>query len=313
MAVSMLLLAACLWGVSIPVMKALGAEQTLLSPGTGSVAASAAALSVRFGIAALALALGLGRWPARIRFSEWKHGCILGAITSASMWLQVDGLNYTGASTAGFLIALYSVLVPLIAAAAGWRRPTVLLAASCALVVAGLAVLTRINPLAFALGRGEWENLGAAALFAAQILWVGRIPHGSVDPGRMTLVLCVSVSALCLIPVTLSAEGLATLARVHDSGRTHLLTLFLALGGTAAPFLLMNRFQTRVGAVSAGFLYCFEPIAAALGALFLPELLVRQASLYPNETWTARLWLGGGLVTAANLLLLLDKVDSPPK
>ena len=87
-------------------MKALGVEQHILAPQAGSLGGSAASLCVRFGLAALALA-GLTRFsPLKINAAEWKHGVILGAITAVSMFFQVDGLNYTSASTAGFLIAL---------------------------------------------------------------------------------------------------------------------------------------------------------------------------------------------------------------
>ena len=158
--------AAILWGLCIPVMKALVAEQGLLAPELGSLPASLASLAVRFGIAALVL-MGAARIaPWRLNRREWGHGAALAAFTAVSMFLQVDGLNYTLASTAGFLIALYSVLVPLFAWAARWRPMTPLLAACCLLVLAGMAVLTGFDPRRVALGRGEWENIGAACLFA---------------------------------------------------------------------------------------------------------------------------------------------------
>ena len=272
----MLLLAAAFWGLCIPVMKALGAEQSLLHAGTGSLAASLASLTVRFGVAGAAVLLLARVSPRRITFPELRQGLALGAITAVSMFLQVDGLNYTSASTAGFLIALYCVLVPVFAWAMGKRRFTPLLLLCCALVVAGLAILTGLTPGELRLGRGEWENIGAAALFAVQILWVSRPRPGSLDPDRVTAVLCLSVAAFCALALACQPPGLGTLPRIHASALAAGLTLFLALMGTALPFFAMNRFQPRVDPVVAGFIYCFEPIATALGALFLPEMLVRD-------------------------------------
>jgi drug/metabolite transporter (DMT)-like permease len=303
----MLFLASCLWGVCIPIMKALGTEQNILAPYAGSLSGSAASLCARFGMAALVVLMVARRSPFAVNATEWKHGILLGGLTAVSMFIQVDGLNYTSASTAGFLIALYCVLVPVLSWAMGKRRMTVVLFFCCALVLAGMVVLTGFDPRTISLGRGEWENLGAACLFAGQILWVDRVPRKSVDASRLTFVLCASVSLACLLALACLPGGLPVLYAAHASPRALLLTLFLALLGTTLPFLIMNRFQSMVGPVAAGFIYCIEPLTAALGAFWLPELLVRDPALYANEMVTLRLAMGGALILAANLLLLRDK------
>jgi drug/metabolite transporter (DMT)-like permease len=302
----MLFLASCLWGLCIPVMKALGTEQAILAPQAGSLGGSAASLCSRFGLAALAVLLLTRLSPWRINRTEWRHGLILGGFTATSMFLQVDGLNYTNASTAGFLIALYCVLIPLFTWAAGRRRMTWVLFLCCLLVLGGMGALTGFDPRSFHLGRGEWENLGAACLFAGQILTVDGVPRDKVDPARLTFVLCLSVSLACLAATAVLPGGLPVLAQAHASARAAGLTLFLALLGTAGPFLIMNRFQAKVDPVAAGFLYCIEPLTAALGAFVLPELLARPG-LYANEALTGRLAAGGLLILAANLLLLRDR------
>ncbi|HLP42348.1 MAG TPA: EamA family transporter, partial [Fibrobacteria bacterium] len=183
---AMLFLAALSWGLCIPIMKALGVEQTILSPESGSLSSSLATLAVRFGLAGASVAFLARVAPWRLTRKELLNGAGLGALTAASMFLQVDSLNYTSASVAGFLIALYCVVVPLFAWAMGLRRLTPILAASCLLVLLGLGILAGVRPDDLALGRGEWENIGAAILFAAQILWIGRLPPGDFDPSRLT-------------------------------------------------------------------------------------------------------------------------------
>lgn len=311
----MLFLASCLWGVCIPIMKALGTEQAILAPQGGSMGGSAASLCARFGLAALVVLLWSRQSPLRIRPEEWKHGAILGGFTAVSMFLQVDGLNYTDASTAGFLIALYCVLVPIFTWFAGKRKMTPVLLSCCLLVLAGMAILTRFDPRTFSLGRGEWENVGAACLFAGQILWVDRVPRDKVDPTRLTFVLCATVSIVCLIALAFLPGGLPVLQASHSSARAIALTLFLAILGTTLPFVIMNRYQKWVGAVAAGFIYCIEPLTAALGAFFLPELLVRDPALYANEAVTVRLAIGGAFILTANLLLLRDRTSraGPPE
>jgi drug/metabolite transporter (DMT)-like permease len=302
-----LFLAALLWGLCIPVMKALGAEQDWIAPGVGSASASLDSLAVRFGLAAFALMLALRIAPWRIRRAEWGHGLALASVTAVSMFLQVDSLNYTSASVAGFLIAMYCVLVPVIAWAARLRPMTPVLAMSCLLVLAGMAALTGFSPRDMRLGRGEWENLGAAFLFALQILWVDRIASGKADANKVTIALLLLVALACGAALFAIPGGTGLPARLHASPRAWALEGALALLGTALPFSLMNRFQAKVGAVAAGFIYCCEPLATALGAFWLPELLVREPALYPNERPTLRLLAGGALILAANLWLIRDK------
>jgi drug/metabolite transporter (DMT)-like permease len=303
---TMLFMAACFWGVSIPIMKALSTEQSLLAPGVSSISASAASLGVRFAGAALIIAVIMRISLLKVTKLEGINGAVLGLITAVSMWLQVDGINYTSASTAGFLIAMYSVFIPLFTWLSGRRRMTFLLSLCCLLVLGGMLTLTGVDPRTFSLGRGEWESLCAAVLFATQILWVDKLKPGTYDPSRVTLVLCATVAGFCLVTLAFLPGGVAVIPATHASWRAGILTLFLGLFGTAFPFLIMNQFQSKVGPISAGFIYCFEPIATALGALFLPEMLGRTGTDYVNETLSMRLFVGGGLVIAANLILLRD-------
>jgi drug/metabolite transporter (DMT)-like permease len=72
----------------------------------------------------------------------------------------------------------------------------------------------------------------------------------------------------------------------------------------------MNKWQPSITATEAGLIYCTEPIFTSVMALFLPALLSAWAGFnYPNETLTWHLLLGGGLITAANVLIQLR----PPK
>ena len=87
--------------------------------------------------------------------------------------------------------------------------------------------------------------------------------------------------------------------------------LFLTLGCSVAAYSIMNEWQPHVPATEAGLIYCCEPMFTAIFALFLPGWLMRWTGAhYPNEHLDGRLLLGGGLITGANLLMLLRK--SPP-
>jgi hypothetical protein len=66
----------------------------------------------------------------------------------------------------------------------------------------------------------------------------------------------------------------------------------------------MNRWQPLISPTEAGLIYTIEPVFASLLALFLPGLVSVWAGVdYPSESVTWRLLVGGGLITAANVLV----------
>lgn len=68
----------------------------------------------------------------------------------------------------------------------------------------------------------------------------------------------------------------------------------------------MNAWQPKISTTEAGLIYCIEPIFASIMALFLPAWFSQWAGFaYPNETATWMLLIGGGLITAANVLIQL--------
>jgi len=78
-------------------------------------------------------------------------------------------------------------------------------------------------------------------------------------------------------------------------------------------FLLMNHWQPRVDATTAGIVNCAEPVFATLLALFLPRILGDFLGVgYPNEVFSIHLLVGGGLITLANTLVALAPPSSPP-
>jgi drug/metabolite transporter (DMT)-like permease len=80
---------------------------------------------------------------------------------------------------------------------------------------------------------------------------------------------------------------------------------FLALGCTLGAYAVMNRWQPHLPATEAGLIYCSEPVFTSVLALFLPGLLSRLPGIsYADERLLPRLLIGGGLITAANVLVL---------
>jgi drug/metabolite transporter (DMT)-like permease len=170
----------------------------------------------------------------------------------------------------------------------------------------GVAILADVNWRAFRLGRGEWETIAASILFGGQILLLANPRYSHNNTTHFSLVMFAVTALACLPVALLTTPRPADWLRIYNSvpalGMLGILVLFCTLVGC----LLMNRWQRHVTATEAGLIYCIEPLFASLLALFLPAWLSVWAAInYANERATVSLLIGGGLITAANVLIQL--------
>lgn len=306
-----LLLANLFWGLSFPLLKAMGHAQRALEPESSSWFIAALTVAWRFLLASVVLVPLVGRQVATATRGELRQGVVLGFTLGAGILLQVDGLMFTPASTSAFLTQFYAILIPLVVAVRARRRPPAAVWGAVALVLAGVAILGRFDFRAMRLGRGEVETLLSSLFFMLQIFELGSRRYAGNRTLVVTAVMFVTVGVTFAGLVLAIAPEPAACLRPWSSGPwvvfLALLTLFCTLGS----FILMNRWQPLMSATEAGLLYCFEPVFAAVMALFLPGLFSRWAGFdYPNETLTWQLLVGGGLITAANVWLQLKP---PPR
>ena len=309
----MLAAATFLWAVSYPVMKALGMHQTNLVPGVNSLFLAAVSVLARFGLAALALAIWRGRDFARFTRLEIWQGAGLGFFGGIGILLQMDGVIHIAASTSAFLTQGYCVWVPV---AVAWQRrewPSKTLVLSCAMVLGGVAVLADLHASDLRLGRGEAETIAASLLFTGQILWLERPVFAAGRAVPVTLVMFVVVALLALPAALLTSGGPREWTAVYRSGAAVGLTVFLTVVCTLVPCTMMNHWQQHLAACQASLIYACEPLITSVFTLFIPAWLSRLAAVnYPNEVIGAHLLLGGGLVIAANLLVLWRAAKNAP-
>ena len=303
-AFQVLLLCTAFWALSFPAMKALALTQQKILPDAGSWFFSSLCVTYRFLLAGVVLLVVFFRQVKTSSRREIEQGLWLALFASAGICLQMDGLAYVPASTSAFLTQLYCVLIPLWVVVSQRRLPSVKIVLCAALVLGGMAVLVKLNPLAIKLGRGEIETLISSLMFAAQILC---LEHPRYAANRMLCFTTVMLLATGLFPVPIvlvTAPSVADCLRVYASVPACGLMAVIVVFCTLAAFLLMNRWQREVTATEAGLVYCAEPVFVSLLALFVPGWLSHWAGVeYPNEQITVRLLLGGGLITAANVLL----------
>lgn len=303
-ALLMLLLTNFLWGFSFPLLKAIALEHERLLPGSGNWFITGLSLAPRFLLGAVFMVVVSWGQLRTLTAGERAQGLRLGVAATFGMLFQIDGLQFISASTSAFLTQFYAIMIPVLLAARSRRSPGATVWTACVLVLAGVAVLAQFNVREFHLGRGEAETLLSSVFFMGQILLLEdkRYAGNRVRPVT-TLMFATQALALGGFAAA-TAPSAGALLVPWTSGAWLTFTVILTVLCTIAAFLLMNRFQPAITATEAGLIYCTEPIFTSALALFLPALLASWGGFdYPNETLTWRLLLGGGLITAANLLL----------
>lgn len=303
MPVIFLILACALWGLSFPLIKVLHLEQAARLPGESTYFLSSWLQFARFGMGALMLApFVIGR--VKLLPEEIRQGLILAFWGGAGMWLQVDGLARTEASTSAFLTQAYCIFLPLWACIRAHRLPQANVTIATLLVLAGGALLSGITPSNLNLGTGEIETLAAALIFSLQIVTLENPRYRTNRGLPVSFVMFAGIAVLFAIVSLLTVSNSENLVRAGASIPAMTLVFSLALFCSVGAYGLMNTWQPRVSATEAGMIYTTEPIFTAVYVLFLPEMIGKfVGQRYVNESLTWQLALGGTLILVANALM----------
>jgi drug/metabolite transporter (DMT)-like permease len=267
----MLLLATALWGTSFVAVKSALADATPF-----------AFLTVRFTLAALALAPGT-RFRPRPARRELSGGLLLGALVAVGFIAQTAGLVITTPSRSAFIVAVSSVLAPVIALALLGERPGWLTGAALALATLGIYLLTA--PDAGGLNRGDLLTLVCAACFGGQIVAVTELAR-QYDARRLVF---VQVAATAVV----AALATALFERPHIRWTPGFVAAlgYTVLFASTICFLLQMHAQRVMSAARAALIFCFEPLFAAMTSWLL---LGERLSLLQ--------WGGGTLILVGMVL-----------
>jgi drug/metabolite transporter (DMT)-like permease len=285
-------------------MKVLGHCQEILVPRGSSWFYASVSVLMRFGLAFLVLLVWQWRRVGRITRLEVWQGLGLGVTAAGGIVLQMDGVQYTPASTSAFLTQSYCVIIPVYMALRHSRWPAIPVALSSLMVLVGVAILANVNWAELQLGRGEAETLLASLLFTAQILWLERPLFVGNNWKPVTLIMFGVVTVVALPLSWFTAPHPLDILRAYSTPVTLSVGLFMTLACTLMTFCLMNYWQPFISSTHASLIYCTEPVFASVFALFAPSLFSVMAGIhYANETLNARLLIGGGLILGANVIM----------
>jgi drug/metabolite transporter (DMT)-like permease len=275
----LLVAAAAVWGVSFVVVKdALTSASPLLL------------LGVRFTIATLVLAPFIS---LRGGFSaaELRAGVVLTVLLASGFATQAVGLQYTTPARSAFIVAMSSVLAPVIAMVllkhrTGWL---VLLA----LVIAGVGIYFLTAPDAGGLNRGDMWTLITAVVFGGHIVAV------TVFSKRFEAERIVWLQLPGTAVGTLIAALVLEPMRLEWSVGFGVALLFLAVMSTAVALVWQMRAQRDMTSARASLILCFEPVFAALTSRF-----------FWGESFTLSQGVGALLILTGMVLAVLGEAQS---
>ena len=216
---------------------------------------------------------GMAAVPAETRREQRKGGLLCGLLLFAATSLQQIGLVYTSAGKAGFITALYVVLVPV----AGWlflrKQPGRTIWAGVGLAVAALYLLC-IPETGLRMEHGDAYVLGCAVCFTGQILCVDHYAP-RVDGFTLARDEFLITGGLSMIIALLTEE-----IRLEGILEAAVPILYAGVLSGAVGYTLQIIGQRDVNPTIASLLMCLESVFAVLtGVILLGERMTgREAA-----------------------------------
>lgn len=197
------------------------------------------------------------RWTDR---RLWVSGLICGGALFVAASLQQIGLVYTDAGKAGFLTAMYIVLVPVLGLFLG-KKPGGNLIASVGLAVAGLYLLSCMG--ASGINIGDICLIGGALGFAVQITCIDSMATG-LDGLRLN---CIQALVVAVLSVPFMA--LTETVVVPDILSCWPSLCFAGILSMGVAYTLQIAGQKHLEPTAASLLMSLESVFAALGGWLL--------------------------------------------
>lgn len=226
-------------------------------------------IGLRFLVAALMLAPFAWREARQaetpVPAAHMRGFLAIGLALFSAMALQQVGLTITTVTNSGFLTGLYVVFVPFICLLALRQTPHPVIWPAVLMTFAGISMLAG-GSLA-ALNHGDLLTIGCAAMYAVQVVLVGRFVGPSQRPLTLSFVQFALAAALGLaIGLTREAVVLAQIKAALPE------ILFAGVMATGLAFTLQVIAQRYTTAPQAAIFLSTESLFAALfGAVFLGE------------------------------------------
>lgn len=206
----------------------------------------------------------------------WQGGILTGIVLCAASMFQQTGIQYTTVGKAGFLTALYTVIVPVLGILRGKKtRPLIWICVGIS--VCGMYLLTMKE--GFSISKGDLLILICAFLFAVHILVIDYYSP-KTDGVRLSCIQFFTAGILSLIPMLVfehpqwsdivSAAAPILYAGVLSSGAGYTLQIIGQKDADPAVASMLLSLES-VFAALAGFVFLHQKMSARemLGCLLI--------------------------------------------
>jgi len=237
--------------------------------------------------------LDFGKCSMQVSYEKWKNpklwkaGILCGCALFVASSLQQVGLVYTDAGKAGFITAMYIVLVPVLGLFLGKKVPK-MAAFSVLLAVVGLYLLSCLGVTEVNIG--DLLIMGCALAFAVQILCIDHLAM-DLDGFRLNCIQALTVAVISL-PFVLLTEHV-DIQNLLDCTVPLLFAGVLSMG---VAYSLQIVGQKSLEPTTASLIMSLESVFAVLGGWWLL-----------NERMAAHELIGCGLVFAAVVISQLPE------
>ena len=196
-----------------------------------------------------------------------KGGICCGIALFAASAAQQMGIGTTSTAKAGFMTALYVVLVPVFGVFFG-RRPGVKLWCCVAASVVGLYLLCLAGHDSLALTGGEWQLLGCAFLFSTQILLVDHFSP-KLDGIQLSFVQFLTVAVISTVFMLIFEQP-----TIEQFRLAAVAIAYCGIMSSGVAYTLQIVGQKELDPTIASLAMCLESVFSALaGWLILGETL----------------------------------------
>ena len=209
---------------------------------------------------------------ASVNRRSYMDGIICGIFLFIASSFQQYGISMTTAGKAGFVTALYIVIVPVLGIFLH-KKVTPVIWISVAIAVAGFYLLCIKE--GFTIGTGDLLVLCCAFFFSFHILVIDHFNEGNVDGVRISQAQFLTVAVLSVLPMLLTEmPGASWRAFIASIWSARWSILYTAVMSSGVAYTLQILAQRYTEPTTATLLMSLESVFAALsGWLILHERL----------------------------------------
>lgn len=268
------------WGSAFPLMKDLIVRMPV-----------ADLLAERYGIATFALVACRPRSLRGLSESTWLTGILLGLLFGVGQTVQAVSLHDLPSSVSGFTVGSYVVITPVLGLVLLGARTSARIWAAVALAAVAMTVFTLLKGAEGDISAPALvATLVSALLYAAHTLALGNSAEARRHAYAVTVIQLGTIAVMT--GVLALPDGLTLPATPCDWAILgHLSIVACALG-----FLARSWGQVHVSPVPAAVILSAQPLWVTILAV----------ALY-GESLTLSIFLGGGLIALAMLLVVLPR------